>query len=130
MIRQEFNVKTFWKVIVYFDIDYNLVDIIEEDFQKNNIKKDIFTKVVNKLYARSAKAATINNYDRRMSIVLFNIHEDSNDYLNSIVHEAEHIKQAMLGYYSIEDTGESPAYTVGYLVSMMKQGCRKCICCK
>ncbi len=35
------------------------------------------------------------------------------DYINSIVHEAEHIKQAMLKAYRVEDKGEPPAYTIG-----------------
>ena len=29
--------------------------------------------------------------------------------------EAEHIKQAMLEVYDVEDEGEAPAYTVGYI---------------
>lgn len=33
--------------------------------------------------------------------------------------EAEHIKQAMLNTYMIEDKGEPPAYTIGYLLQRM-----------
>ena len=44
------------------------------------------------------------------------------DYINSIVHEAEHVKQAMLRTYMIEDKGEPPAYTIGYLVERMCEG--------
>lgn len=46
-------------------------------------------------------------------------HTSPQDYLDSIVHEAEHVKQAMLEAYQIEDKGEPPAYTIGYLVSRM-----------
>jgi hypothetical protein len=35
------------------------------------------------------------------------------------VHEAEHIKQAILEAYNVEDRGEAPAYTVGYIVKRM-----------
>lgn len=51
--------------------------------------------------------------------MLFNIHKSYYDYVNSIVHEAEHVKQAMLNYYSISDEGEEPAYTIGYLAMKM-----------
>lgn len=41
------------------------------------------------------------------------------DYINSLVHEAEHVKQTMLKEYDVEDEGENPAYTIGYLVKRM-----------
>lgn len=67
----------------------------------------------------SAKAVTISSSKDKTSVVLFNIHKNKYDYINSIVHEAEHVKQAMLNYYDVEDAGEPPAYTVGYLVMKM-----------
>lgn len=66
-----------------------------------------------------AKAVTYNSIEKHMSIVLFNRHRNQTDYINSIVHEAEHIKQAMLEAYKVEDVGEPPAYTIGYLVGRM-----------
>ena len=66
-----------------------------------------------------AKAATFSDTAKHVSVVLFNPHESSKDYINSIVHEAEHIKQAMLKAYHVEDRGEAPAYTIGYLVGRM-----------
>jgi hypothetical protein len=35
------------------------------------------------------------------------------------VHEAEHVKQALLRAYSVDDIGENAAYTIGYIVSRM-----------
>lgn len=66
-----------------------------------------------------AKAFTFSNLALDISIVGFNVHENKYDYIDSIVHESEHIKQAMLYAYDIEDSGEPPAYTIGYLVSKM-----------
>lgn len=67
----------------------------------------------------NAKAVTISNIKLYTSIVLFNKHNNKYDYLNSIVHEAEHIKQHMLEGYNVNDIGEPPAYTIGYLVMKM-----------
>ena len=67
----------------------------------------------------SAKAFTISNTSKHISIVGFNKHDDELDYINSIVHEAEHIKQAMLEAYSVDDKDEPPAYTIGYLIMRM-----------
>ena len=67
------------------------------------------------------KAFTYSNDKYRVSIVGFNIHFDKYDYINSIVHEAEHIKQAMLDYYNIPDEGENAAYTIAYIAMKMLQ---------
>lgn len=42
------------------------------------------------------------------------------EYHRILTHkEAEHIKQHMLKAYNVDDFGEAPAYTIGYLVMMM-----------
>lgn len=65
------------------------------------------------------KAVTYNNLEKHTSVILFNRHKNKRDYINSLVHEAEHVKQAMLKAYDVKDVGEDPAYTIGYLVSRM-----------
>ena len=82
------------------------------------IVKDIYGM----MSSGKAKAVTISNVYKHESIVLFNKHRWFEDYLNSLVHEAEHIKQSMLYAYRIEDEGEAPAYTIGYLVMRMWEG--------
>ena len=69
----------------------------------------------------TAKAFTYSNAKYGISIVGFNIHFNKYDYINSIVHEAEHIKQAMLDYYNIPDEGENAAYTIAYIAMKMLQ---------
>ena len=34
MIKQQFNVKHYWKVIVYYNIDYNFFNIIATDLKQ------------------------------------------------------------------------------------------------
>ena len=75
-----------------------------------------------------AKAITCSSSKYHVSIVLFNSHISKADYINSIVHEAEHIKQAILNAYDVEDKGEDPAYTIGYVVMKMYEVFRMFIC--
>ena len=42
-----------------------------------------------------------------------------------IVREVFHLKEAMLEAYDVENKGEPPAYTIGYLVMRMWKGFRK-----
>ena len=119
MIKRVIKIRSYWKVIVYFDISYNFFHIIENELYKINCNKRTIREIYYNMYINKAKAVTISNVQLHISIVLFNRHTYYYDYINSIIHEAEHIKQSMLYAYNIDDYGEPPAYTIGYLASLM-----------
>ena len=119
MIKQVFQVKSYWKVIVYWNVDYNFFGIIAKEMEEMGINRKTIDAIYGKMSSGKGKAVTISSIEEHKSIVLFNPHNDIKDYLNSMVHEAEHIKQAMLKAYHVEDIGEPPAYTIGYLVGRM-----------
>ena len=127
MIRQAFDVDGYWRVIVFYDMDYALLyDVVkvlaDEGFTSWYVRQVFFNMYLD------AKAVTCSNTERKVSIVIFNEHDTMEDYINSIVHEAEHIKQSMLYAYEVEDSGEPPAYTIGYLVMRMYEVFRMLVC--
>ena len=115
MVKQLINVNNYWRVIVYYNIDYTLLNFVKNDISLPVEKID---DILHKLMTEG-KAVTISNMRYRTSIVIFRKHRTVEDYINSIVHEAEHIKDAMLEYYNVDNSGEPPAYTIGYLVAKM-----------
>ena len=127
MIRQVFDIEDYWKVIVYYDVDYDFLDSIIKVLRHVGIEEDMLASLIHKLESKEAKAATYSNTQKHVSVVLFNPHKSKEDYLNSIIHEAEHVKQAMLQSYDIEDRGEPPAYTIGYLVGCMYRAFKQLI---
>jgi hypothetical protein len=128
MIRQEFNIESYWKVIVYYSIDYDLLKVIENDMRAFEVSDEDINNIFNELYAGEAKAVTCNNLEKHVSIVLFEIPDSREDFINSVVHEAEHIKQAMLEVYNVDDRGEAPAYTIGYIIERMFSVFKYLIC--
>ena len=120
MIKRIININNYWKVIVYYNIDYNFFDYIKFDLLKYSTPVEKIKHIYYNM-RHTAKAFTYSNDKYRVSIVGFNIHFDKYDYINSIVHEAEHIKQAMLDYYNIPDEGENAAYTIAYIAMKMLQ---------
>ena len=118
MIKRIININNYWKVIVYYNIDYNFFDYVENDLLYYSTPVESIKRIYHNMRT-TAKAFTYSNYKYRVSIVGFNIHFDKYDYINSIVHEAEHIKQAMLDYYNIPDEGENAAYTIAYIAMKM-----------
>ena len=118
MIKQLINIDGYWKVIVYYNVDYNFFSDIA--FELKAIGSPV--EKIDDIYLNlkyNAKAVTCSNIRKHISVVLFNYHKNRYDYINSIVHEAEHIKQHMLKAYNVDDEGESPAYTVGYIAMKM-----------
>ena len=120
MIKQIINIDNYWEVIVYYDIDYNFFNDIVKEVDYLNTPVEEIDKIYYNMKHKT-KAFTYSNLKYRVSIVGFNKHFDKYDYINSIVHEAEHIKQAMLDYYNIPDEGENAAYTIAYIATKMLQ---------
>ena len=128
MIRQQFDVNGYWRVIVFYNADYDFLCDIVKDLHQTGFPKDFIKEVMTVMYLSLAMAVTCSNVKEHMSIIIFNPHPDKQEYMNSIVHEAEHIKQAMLYAYQVKDAGEPPAYTIGYLVGRMYEVFRDIIC--
>lgn len=127
MIRQAFNVDGYWEVMVYWNLDCDFFSDIDFELRKLGFTSAAIEEVYDTLSNKKAKAVTCSRVEEHASIVIFNPHSSKADYINSIVHEAEHIKQAMLEAYHVEDRGEAPAYTIGYLVMKMYDTFRRFI---
>ena len=119
MIREVILVEDYWKIIVYYNIDYNLFNYIAKDFYSIGTSYKTINRIYKIMKSYKAKGVTLSNKDKHISVVAFNKHKTRLDYINSIVHEAEHVKQAMLKAYKVDDKGEPPAYTIGFIVMKM-----------
>lgn len=127
MIRQVIDVDGYWEIVVYFNVDYYLLKPVYEDLEGAGFPKEDIYWFLMTLKAGEAHAMTCSNGYHHESVVLFNKHQSEDDYLDSLVHEAEHVKQAMLNTYMIEDKGEEPAYTIGYLAKRMYKGFKQAV---
>jgi len=121
MIKKVFNIDNKWKVIVYYNIDYNLFSYIADDIYNLGMSNKLVNRVYKMMKSGRAKAVTISSPVKKCSIVGFNPAKSDYDLINSIAHEAVHVMEAMLNYYNVNVEGEPPAYTIGHLVQIMLQ---------
>lgn len=128
MIRQQFYVEHYWKVIIYYDWNGDFSFPVFRELKSIGFPSEDIEDIFYELKSGNAKAVTCSNSYYHTSIVLLSPHTSPQDYLDSIVHEAEHVKQAMLEAYQVEDRGEPPAYTIGYLISQMYPLIKTIIC--
>lgn len=119
MIKSTIDIDGYWKVIVYFNVNYNLFPYIVKDLRKVTRSEKLLKRLYYNMNSNIAKGVTVSNIEKHTSVVLFNPHKEMYDYINTIAHEAEHIKQDMLRAYNVHDAGEPPAYTIGYLMMKM-----------
>lgn len=119
MIKQTIDINGYWKIIVYYNVNYNLFYIIKRELRYVGTPVERVHSIYNNMLKERAKAVTVSSINNNTSIVLFNKHKRMDDYISSIVHEAEHIKESMLYKYNVNNYGEPPAYTIGYIVKCM-----------
>lgn len=119
MIKQIIRIKHYWKVIVYYNIDYDLFDIVDKELLKYSLPVEERWDLRSLMLSNKAKGFTISFLKYKTSIIGFNKHNSKADYISSIVHEAEHVKDDMLKYYHVHNSGEPPAYTIGYIVKQL-----------
>lgn len=119
MIRQVFTIDGKWTVIVYYNIDYKYFKDIWNDLQENGCKEVEIHSLYNSMVSGMAMGFTYSNTDDRISIVGLNRHYSKAEYISTIVHEAEHVKDDMFRYYNAKNEGEPPAYAIGYIVKKM-----------
>lgn len=128
MIKQSFTIRSYWEVVVYYDLDYHFFDNIAKGLKDIGASNIAIRHLYKEMYYGKAKAVTFSNLKKHISYVLFNVHKTRQDYIDSIVHEAEHVKQAVLKHYDVEDEGEDAAYTIGYIVGQMYKGFYTLMC--
>ena len=122
LIKQVFHIRNYWEVIVFYNVDYNLFYDIEELLLDCGASIEDIEGLYYMMRYNNALAVTFSNTKLKVSIVLFNEHKTKQSYINSIVHEAEHVKQAVLRTYNVDDRGEDAAYTIGFIVGQMYRG--------
>ena len=128
MVRQVIDVDGKWKVVVWYDANWRYWKLIERDLIWIGASREHLEALYRDMRRDKVKAVTCSNIRMRKSVVLFKRHRDVRDFINSVVHEAEHVKQTMLKGYKVEDSGEPPAYTIGYLVGEMWKVFRRGVC--
>ena len=119
MIRHAFSIQEYWKVVVYYNVDYSFSSVIRREMLENGFSREFIDGMLDTMQYDGAKGVTCTNADSHICFVLLNRHASKADYISTIVHEAEHVKQSMLEAYGVEDAGEAPAYALGYIISQM-----------
>lgn len=107
-----------WNVLVYYGVE-------QEDFievQDALLQIDCPNKYIKnafKVLKKKNTGFTFSNSDFKMSIVCIGMASNSDQFVNTVIHEAKHVQSHICSYYDIDETSEEAAYLIGHLVQRM-----------
>jgi len=128
MIKSIINVNSYWKVILFVNVDYDRFDIIESALTDILAPSKSIDNIYNKIAYKFDSGVTFTNSNFRTSIVCINKTTSREELINTISHEADHVQADICEYYNIKLDSEDAAYLIGYLVSNMYYHSRRLFC--
>lgn len=109
-----------WDIYAYYGVDSAYQDIIINQLKDMGCTEDQIEKSIKIIGSFSENTGfTYSNYSRKESVVVVSKCESSEDFMNTLVHEARHLQQHIQEVYDIPDTSERVYHLMGKLVQLM-----------
>lgn len=121
MIAHVFHLDRYdWDVYAYYGVTSTYKDIIVNQLrdmgcEEADVENSI--EVINNFSENTG--FTYSNLKRKESVIAISKSKRSEDFMNTLVHEARHLQQHIQDVYNIEDTSEEIYYLMGKLVQLM-----------
>ena len=107
-----------WNVLVYYNVDND--DFVE--IEDSLIQLDCTDEEIDKAFRVLRKkntGFTFSNTDYKMSVVCIGKTTSVEQFVNTVIHEADHVQSHICSYYDIDKGSEKAAYLIGYLGQRM-----------
>lgn len=130
MIAQSFNISQYdWNVKVYYDVERSDINFCIKQLKKLTTDNKIFDECRQTLDTKHKdRAYTYSSYVAKSSIVFIDIPSSTGELINTITHEANHIKSHIATYYDLNEKGERVSYLIGEIVKEMSNTFIQFIC--
>lgn len=130
MIGQRFYIDKYdWQVMVLYEVGSDSTNIVigmlESICNDNNILDTAYESLSN---GKPNTGFTYSDYDKRRSFMVIGKTTSIRETINTIVHEANHLKSHIATVFDIDEKGEEVCYLIGSIVGSMYNVFRKFIC--
>lgn len=130
MIGQRFYIDKYdWQVMVLYEVGSDSANIVigmlESICDDNNILNTAYESLSN---GKPNTGFTYSDYDKRRSFMVIGKTTSIRETINTIVHEANHLKSHIATVFDIDEKGEEVCYLIGSIVGSMYNVFRKFIC--
>lgn len=130
MIGQSFYIDKYdWQVMVLYEVSYNNKDYVISLLKTICSDNNLINKAIANLNLRKYNTGfTYSDLDKRCSIIVIGKTTSNREIVNTIVHEANHLKSHIATAYDIDEKGEEVCYLIGGIVKSMFRVFSKIIC--
>lgn len=127
MLRDYLDIERHWGILAYYDAlpsDFAQLAPILREFgcPESEIGRAYST------IHRTNKAFVFTAPWARMSVMVVGRVTHPSQFLNSLLHEFDHLQDAILQYYQVEHGTEDAAYLQGYLGQIAYEGILPLLC--
>lgn len=121
MISIEFNIDKYnWKVYLYLAVDESNAEYVFSKLSELHCDYSKATsayKVLSNDYLN--KGFTYTNYNTYTSLIIICKAENKGEYINTIVHEINHLKSHIANAYDLNEKGEEVSYLIGNIAEII-----------
>lgn len=121
MINIEFNIDKYdWKVYLYVNVDNNDIEYILHKLSELHCEYSKAVDIYNTLSKDYLnKGFTYTNYHLHTSVVIICQATNKGQYVNTIVHELNHLKSHIANAFKLNEKGEEVSYLIGNIAEII-----------
>ena len=127
MIAQRFYLDKYeWSVVVLYDAGCNDVEFIQDNLSKICDDKQKIKDSTRYIERGDLNTGFIySNLDIKISLIVIGKATSNKQFLNTIVHEANHLQSHIATVYNLDEKGEEVCHLIGEVVERMYDVFRK-----
>lgn len=127
MLRDYLDIDKHWGILAYYDVtpeDFSQLGPILREFGCPEWEIDRACKTIR----QTNKAFVFNAPWARMSVMVVGRVSNPSQFINSLLHEFDHLQDCILEYYHVNHGTEDAAYLQGYLGQVAYNGILPMLC--
>lgn len=120
MVTQYINLDKYnWGILIYYGTQQEDYEDIYNALIALGCSKRHAERATTTVTQRLNTGLTFTNTDLRMSLICVSDATTADGFVNTAVHEANHVQSHVCEYYGIYDDEEPASYLIGYIVQRM-----------
>ena len=132
MIGQYFKIPEYdWDITVYYNVTKYDIDFCIKQLNKLTTLNKYKRECIKTIYSnKKDRAYTYSSFKFKSSIVFIGVSSSTGELINTITHEANHIKSHIATVYGLDEKDEDVCYIIGEVVEEMSKVFVQHICNK
>ena len=109
-----------WEVYAYYGVTPAYKDVIIEQLDSMGCKEELIQESLEIIGKKRPNTGfTYSSYFRKESVIVISDCSSSEDFMNTLVHEARHLQQHIQDTFQLSDYTEEIYYLIGTIVQIM-----------